>query len=63
LLAASAAGRLDFGIHRTDGFRYKFARVFDGFTGFCAKKTIDGEQFLKRIQLFTSARVGSLSAI
>jgi len=59
LLAAVAAGRLDFGVHQTDGFRYMFAWVFDGFTVFCAKKTIDGEQFLKRILLFALAWVGS----
>jgi len=39
-----------------------FARVFDGFTVFCSKKTIDGERFLKRIQ-FALARVVRLSAI
>jgi hypothetical protein len=30
LLAGLAASRLDFGVHQTDGFRYTFARVFDG---------------------------------
>jgi hypothetical protein len=30
-------------------FRPRVARVFDVFTVFCCKKTIDGEGFLKRI--------------
>jgi hypothetical protein len=34
------------------------ARVFDGFTVFWPKKTIDGERFLKRILLFTFWRLG-----
>jgi hypothetical protein len=51
LLAASAVARLNFGVHQTGRFRFLFARLFDGVHRFLAQKTIDGEQFLKRIQV------------
>jgi len=42
--------------HQTGRFRFTFARVFDGSPFFARKKTIDGERFLKRIQVLIGVR-------